>query len=570
MSKVYTLFFKAIGCCFLLWSFFLHADIIVEANINQSSGHVHYPLKGTITITHETEADIDIHSFQLKEKNLEVSLVKNISISNNTQVSIYSFSLPPQDAGNHMLPSLSVKVGPKIYHSVPSSYSVSDSNAVLPKTDSIKSNHPPNLNLEAFLQGPNALYLGDRTTLVYRISYNRSIDLTNSELPFIHINSFLKVGDAQVSDQQQGDLTIQLISQTIEASQLGNYKIGPSFIEGYAYQKNSLGQKIYDKQLLRAEAPPVEIVVKPFPMENQPASFNGAIGKIKADVKIKTASETEVGESIKLVLTLSGINNYSELHLPTLSCQPGFSGMFQVNDLPLISEINDHTKSFQIEVRPLSSLATEVPSMEFSSFDLDSKQFQMAKTAPIPIKVAPARTKESKIQAFPKQDIPSNNSLEAMINHQMPPIEQKTKTVNIHAGQIPLLQRGWMMLVFPFGLVFLFLQYKKYQEWNRRPKSNKPLSESFFMQAMGRQKNPTEAAKLLEKSIWSYLMESDVALGKIKVADDLPREGTKGKARTLLLQLQFFQYSREKASNLSEIFHSVQQFLGLNLGSFLK
>lgn len=532
-------------------AFFAHAFVIVEANINQNRGLINHPLNGTVTITHDSESEVDSQSFKLDGIPLEISLVKNVNLAGNTVVSIYNFTLPAQEKGIHILPSLSAKVGNKIYQSAPTSYEVMDTDQSYFTRPTTKTEGPPILRLEALLQGPNTLYLGDRTTLLYRISYNRSIDLTKSELPFIHINSFLKVGDARISDEQQDNLTVQQISQMIEASQFGTFKIGPSFIEGHAYQINDLGQKVYDKQLLRAEAPALEIVVKQFPAENQPASFNGTLGKIKANMAMKTASEMEIGDTIKLDITLSGVKNLTELRLPSLSCQPGFSGMFQINDLPPAAEIIDNTKLFHVEIRPISSLAKEIPSIEFSSFDLASSQFQIANTEPISINVIPPVTKQKTILAFSEQTLPPNDVLKAMLEQTMPQVELRGNAVGIDDIQLPLLQRGWAIIILPVGLLFLFWQFRKHQKWINRPLLKKNQSELYLLQAIQIRDQEQEAIKLLEKAVWSYM----------ETADNLSSGDKVEWARALLLRLQTAQYSPEKRFDFSGLAQEIGKLL---------
>ena len=97
------------------------------------------------------------------------------------------------------------------------------------------SSAPLIFRLEAIVKGPMTLYPGERTKLFYRISYNRSIDLTQSVLPMIHPTHFQKVGDVQIEDKQLANATVQDLTQEVEASELGTFQFGPSSIEGYAY-----------------------------------------------------------------------------------------------------------------------------------------------------------------------------------------------------------------------------------------------------------------------------------------------------------------------------------------------
>lgn len=548
---------RLLCCLFLFWTFFLNANIIVEANIQESSARVNFPLKGIVTITHDSLAKIDPASFELNKEKLNVSFVKNIELGGGTRISIYSFTLPPQEAGLHTLESILVKVNEEIYRSQPTPYWIIEASESPMTSTGEKQEKPTVFTLEAFVQGPSTLYLADRTTLVYRIAYNRSIDLTQSDLPFMHIHSFLKVGDAQVTDQQEGELTIQTISQTIEASQLGTFTIGPSAIEGYAYFFNHLGQKIHAKPLLRAEAAAIQINVIPFPEENRPASFNGAIGKISAEIKLNSPNEIKIGNNLKLQISLSGVNNLSDLQLPALSCQPGISGLFQVNDLPLAIEIKDKTKVFYVDIRPIASLAAEIPSLEFSSFNLDSKQFDIVNTPSIPIKVIVSAENHATLKPIPAQNLPSLDFLKSLLDQQLPPIKQ-AEFMQVQIKQIPFLQRGWVVFIIPLGLLFLLWQIREYRAFIQRPQSQGRPSALYFAQAQLKQSHPMEAVKFLEKAIWSYLNENGI---EGKNVEELPKEGKSGMARTLIMQLLAFQYSPEKTIPFSELLQRTKTLL---------
>lgn len=553
-----------IAFIFCLWITLVQADqVVVEAAIDQNRGQINQPLTGTITITSDKESSIDSHSFSFEKKPLETAFVKKITLSESTIISIYRFTLPPESEGTHTLSPISVKVGNKTYQSAPSTYEVQESSSpfkpVPIRRGSTVSSAPPLLRLEAFVKGSATLYLGERTTLVYRISYNRSIDLTKSDLPFVHAQSFTKIGDSQIRDEQQGDVTIQEIAQEIEAAQIGSFKLGPSTIEGHTYELDLAGKKIYDPQLMKAEAAAVEIIVKPFPPEQQPESFNGALGKVQAEISLKSASKVSVGDTIELLLTLQGISNLADQSLPSLLCQPGFSGFFQVNDLPPAAEIEGESKQFHLELRPLTAMLQEIPSIELSSFDPKTRQFHVVHTKPIPLAIAlnPAESLPEPEQL--KQVLPSQKELEALLLHPVPPVEIKGLVVK--EAQVPILQRGWILWIIPLGLLMLWMQVKGHQIWMNRPRPQVRRSELLLRQARGLEKQPMEAIRILQEALLSRLNESGmhVDLGNI---ESLADEGIVGRIKAFLLKLQALQYSPEKAFDFSALIHEAEQLMG--------
>lgn len=248
---------------------------------------------------------------------------------------------------------------------------------------------PLTFQLQAEVKGPTTLYPGQRTTLFYQIIYNRNVDLTQSTLPFVHPAHFQKIGDVRIQEQQKGEETIQELSQEIEASEIGTFALGPSLIEGHVYTLSASGEKIYDPSLVKAEAPAITLEVKPFPSAHQPFSFTGALGDIQAEASLAAPPFTTVGETVSVKLVVSGISNLASFYLPSLKCQPGFSGFFQLSDLPPLAEIKGESKIFNLELTPLLSEIDHIPSIEVSSFDPNKASYVARQTLPIPLTVRP-------------------------------------------------------------------------------------------------------------------------------------------------------------------------------------
>lgn len=565
-------------CLILLGN--LEAEPIVEAAIDSSRSQANFPLEGTITVTHSKQEKIDDQTFELDGKHLETLFVKDVVFSSgsDTLISIYTFRLPAKEKGLYLLPAVSVKIDGKTYKSIPATYEVTGAEgkpSSSPKLGSSKKttrgtkqavDHSPVIfQLEAKVKGPATLFPGERTLLFYRISYNRSIDLSHSELPLIHPPQFRKVGDVQIRDSQQGNLTIQDLTQEVEASKLGTFEFGPSIIEGYAYTLDPGGNKVYDQTLLHAEAPVITLEVKPFPQKEQPLSFNGALGKIKAEVHLDSPSTVLVGDTVQFTVIMQGVANLTELRLPSLDCQPGFSGFFQTSDLPPPAEIDKSTstttKVFRVELRPLTAFVNEIPSIEVSSFDPTSGKYVIEKTAPIKLTVTspPSEKIASQKKVLAPQQLPLAKEWPQPV---LLPLELDNQPAEITLLTRPWFSGPWVLWLLPLGVSLLILQ----REWHRRlllrPKPEIKKSEEFLRKALKAPINSLEAAHWLENALWWRLVEKGILPEGGFNLEKLPDKEPLGKVRTLLYKLQALQYSPDKGGDLQQLQLETKEMFG--------
>lgn len=528
----------------IFFCFQIEGTPLVEATIDTLSSQAHYPLEGIITITHQKGEKIDAGTFTIDGKPLEVSLVREVlmSPSSNILVAIYHFELPAKEAGLYLLPSISVKIGDHAYSSIPSSYDVEDLPKIPEKTAS--SAAPLVFDLKAEVKGPKTLYPGERTKLFYRISYNRSIDLTKSELPMIHPPHFLKVGDVKIEDKQQGDLTLQDLTQEVEASETGSFHLGPSSIEGYAYSIKGI-QKIYDTELLHAQAAAITIEVKPFPKQNQPPSFTGGMEMIKTSISLSSSKQVTVGDALLLQLQVEGISNLEAFRFPILQCQPGFSGFFQMSDLPPLAEVKGNKKLFQIELRPTTSLIHHVPSIELSSFNPESGEYTVARTDPIPITVEPHPSEKTPPLVSPF--ILSTQTKE------WPKPEAPPVAFTISQIQFDPSKQNWLQSISLFWIIALLTLFLIFQALLRRRIQNSPppihpASEEMFQKGMkmNLQKN-RNGLHLIEQAFWNRLWEKGL------VKKGVYRLTGPSEIQAFLSHIQSLQFSNEKEFSEKEI-----------------
>lgn len=543
MVRLFFLFFFS-----LVSSISYAQDVSVEATINQNLGIVDQPLNGTVTVTHPKKMGVDLQSFRLKQQPLPVTLNKEVTIStgeNGLIISIYDFQLDSQPKGLYTLDPISVKVGHKTYQSIPTSYEVQGLRVSSPFSNNQLSKTPLIFRLEASVIGPSSLYPGQRAQLFYRIAYNRSVDLTYSDLPFLHTQDLIKVGDEQIKDYETNHVTYQEIMQEVEASKPGAYHYGPSVIEGYAYQINQLGQKIYESNKIRAEAPIITLTVKPFPIENQPLSFVGTIGPIEGTLKLLSPSNVEMGENIQLQLALTGPKHLADLNLPALLCQPGFSGFFEFNQSPSVVSVKDGVKTFQIELRPISIFAQEIPSIEISSFDPDTAHYISWRSQPIAIQV-----KSSPLASSSEQQAPYQMSARPVFARwqdpsitpaliPLPLLKEQQNSAHSHSFSL------YKILAFILlGIGIIALQKFLFNKWKISFLSHRPpLSELLLKKALRLPPDSSSMPNLLKQAFLQCLQEQQI----ISVDDVSSRE--KGKEISEFIQeIEAMQYGSSKKS----------------------
>jgi hypothetical protein len=253
--------------------------------------------------------------------------------------------------------------------------------------ESVKIAGVPVLKLQLIYTGENPLYPGQEFYVGYLYTFNASIDLTEEQLPLLEIEGFKKIGDRQADQKQEGALSTTRVIQKLQAVQPGHFVVPASSAKGRAYESSPGGAKKYLQPELKAETSSLEIVVDPFPEKGKPASFNGSIGSFSVKSFLKTPSKVKVGDRLLVGLTVEGKGEMQTIKLPELCCQPGFSGFLSNTNFPPSFQENVGAKTFTFELSVDNPDISELPSIEWASFDPKEKKYMKSRTAPIPLQV---------------------------------------------------------------------------------------------------------------------------------------------------------------------------------------
>ena len=183
---------------------------------------------------------------------------------------------------------------------------------------------------------------------------------------------------------------------------------------------------------------PVQLEVLPLPEANRPPSFGGAIGSFTLAVT-SSPKTVSVGDPITLNIQLSGAGALDALSIPEskewreFKTYPPASRVEVTDDIGLAG-----TKTFEWVVVPQNSEIKQLPAIEFSYFDPNTKSYQTLRHSPMPVTVKPAAVAPAPTLA--KAGAPSTP----------PPPARDLLHIKPNLGELavvtkPLLPRGWFL-----------------------------------------------------------------------------------------------------------------------------
>lgn len=155
-------------------------------------------------------------------------------------------------------------------------------------------------------------------------------------------------------------------------------------------RRNFFGEMVdvYNDVVKNLKSNPRTINVLPLP-ENKPASFTGAVGtNFTFDVKVDK-TELKSNESLTLKVTVSGNGNLKIID----KINVGFPNTFEVydpkinNNIKNTSEGAKGTNTYEYLVIPREPGEYTIPGIEFSYFDVNSKNYKTLKSKDIQLKI---------------------------------------------------------------------------------------------------------------------------------------------------------------------------------------
>jgi hypothetical protein len=166
--------------------------------------------------------------------------------------------------------------------------------------------------------------------------------------------------------------------------QEGTHSFGPITFKGRVFTTvDAAGQAT--TRPVYAMTRDLSVQVIPPPSTGRPASYIGAIGSnIVAEASLDTQT-CNVGDPIRLTLSVRGAMSVDNLRAPALTQQPDLAEVFRVYADTVESTALPDGKTFTYTVRPIRAGTIEFPAVEIAYYDSTTRRYEVVRTAPIPL-----------------------------------------------------------------------------------------------------------------------------------------------------------------------------------------
>ena len=173
------------------------------------------------------------------------------------------------------------------------------------------------------------------------------------------------------------------------ADREGNYTFGPAGFRGSVIthvtpEGNASQETIY------AVSDLVTVQVRTPPAQGRPATFIGASG---IGFTIETSLDTQVcqtGDPVTLTIEITGDGSPNRIRSPRPSTLTPLEQDFRLQPDPIRSESISGGRRFSYLIRPRVAGTREIPALEISYFNLETRSYQTVQSDPLPIRVHPA------------------------------------------------------------------------------------------------------------------------------------------------------------------------------------
>ena len=316
----------------------------------------------------------------------------------------------------------------------------------------------------------------------------------------------------------------------------GNLKIDKVDFEAVIVQRRRV-RSIFDDPYMNTSynlsAPSVTINVKDLPA-NKPASFTGAVGKFTINSTL-SAKEVKAHEAITLKMNINGNGNMRTLKQPDIKFPESFETYDPkvANNFAASATGFSGSKSIEYLVIPRQSGNFDIPSLEFSYFDVQEKQYKTLHTPAYTIAVEKGEQSDG-------ATIVSSSSVVRENLRQLGSDIRYIYTNNIVLRAPEKLLFGtlnaWLMYLVPLFLAlvgFIFFRKHAKESSDVNLMRNKKANKQAQKRLKAAQKLLNEGKKDLFydevlKSVWTYLSDklsiSVAELTKEKVESELAKK----------------------------------------------
>jgi hypothetical protein len=268
-------------------------------------------------------------------------------------------------------------------------------------------------------------------------------------------------GDSFVVDNQLTRQSIQSVAMNGRNTLAYVYKTGLTpiaagklnlSVQGFSLETQAGGPP----KIVLLDSEPVVINVRPLPVENELAGFQGAVGDYTCDPPILTKSNLKVGEPTQLTIVIHGRGDPARINPPLPSRVEGWQ-MFPAERAGRPGGARMPGVNFRYTLIPLTDAVHTTPAIPFSCFNPASGGYIDLTIPALPVTVFAGenQTNADTGSVFPEDNLEPEPKAG---------LSKLAQTPGWTGDLVPLQMRGWFPLVHTFpALGFCGLWY-----WNRR------------------------------------------------------------------------------------------------------
>ncbi len=341
-----------------------------------------------------------------------ISIINNQMTREEKKDYIFSYRLTPLKTGTITIPSIEVKAGNMTASTEPV--------VIVARKPAETEDFKLRLTLTK-----EKCYIGEPVILTVTWYIGKNVNDFNFSLPLLNDKRFnfaspevdtqsgkklyrIQLGDSEaIGEEGAGELdgkryTTISFKKVLIPIQAGIIPIDQatvtcSALTGYSRRPNDPFSNFFDDDFFGSSRKAVyNTVVVPsntlslrvmeVPSQGKPANFQGHTGKYQLGASASPVS-VNIGDPVTFVIRVKGPSYLEHVDIPPLNQQTAFKNSFRIPDERAGAEIKGDEKIFTQTIRPLTSGVKEIPAYELPYFDTEKGEYQVAKTAPIPLTV---------------------------------------------------------------------------------------------------------------------------------------------------------------------------------------
>ena len=455
----------------------------------------------------------------------------NGKTSSSVSVS-YTYTLQAQKTGTFTIPSASLIVGGQKYTSNGVSIKVLPADANPPKSrgGSASSGNSQSVGKESLFIRTNVsktnVHEQEAVLVTYKLyTLADVVQCVNRKVP--DFNGFMKQ-DLDQSPNKQFSYenfnghnygTVVLYQVLLYPQHAGTIKIDKAVFEaGVRVQNHTSGNSIFDNffdsysnvsKIITAPAVSINVTALP---GNKPASFSGAVGRFSMNSSI-TSQNVKANDAVTIKVNIVGEGNMKLIKNPDIKFPDGFE-LYDpkvTNNFKTTPSGVSGTKTIEYLFIPRHNGAFEIPSAEFSYFDIQDRTYKTLRTPAYHLQVQKGSSGDNSTvinNYVDKEDVRQiGNDIRYIETNNF----ELSKDDNLLFGSV----NSWLMFVIPLLIsMFLFIFFRKQAKDNsdislvKNKKANKVAQKRLKLaQKLLSEGNKEKFYEEVLKAVWTYLSD---------------------------------------------------------------